>query len=133
MPMPFCALLAMMLLVILTKIPVAVAMSRSGKKGYDNRTPRQQQAALTGWGARALGAHQNSFEALAILTPAVVIVQMAGTPETAGKAAALAVAHTIARVLYPVLYIADVHLVRSAVWGVGFLSALGMAVLPLLG
>jgi uncharacterized MAPEG superfamily protein len=133
MTMPFYALVAMLLLVILTKIPVAVAMQRSGRKGYDNRTPRQQQAGLTGWGARALAAHQNSFEALAILTPAVVIVQLAGGPALADKAAALAIAHTAARILYPVLYIADIHLLRSAVWGIGFLSALGMALLPVLG
>ena len=52
------------LLPYFSKIPVAIAMHRNG--GYDNRHPRQQQAQLTGFGARALAAHQNAFEALII-------------------------------------------------------------------
>jgi uncharacterized MAPEG superfamily protein len=130
MTAPLYALIALILLVPATKVPVAVAMHRSNKKGYDNRTPRAQQAALTGWGARAFGAHQNTFEALMIFTAAVVCAHFGGTGATP-LAANLALAHTAARILYPVLYIADIHIVRSAVWGVGFISAVVLALSPL--
>lgn len=128
---PLLALLAMIGLVLLTKIPVAVAMHRTGPRGYDNRTPRRQQAALTGWGARALAAHQNTFEALVIFTAAIVVMYSAGGPKDLAKAATLAVVHTVARILYPVFYIADVHIVRSLVWAVAFGSALWLAMLSL--
>ena len=133
MAAPFYCLAAMLLLVAATKIPVAVAMARSGARGYDNRTPRSQQAALTGWGARALAAHQNTFEALTIFTPAVLIAQVGGGSAVASQATTLAVVHTLARVAYPVAYIADIHLLRSAIWGVGFISAVWLALLPAVG
>lgn len=131
MTIPFFCLLIMLLLVVLTKVPLAIAQARVDKNGYDNRDPRAQQATLTGWGKRALAAHQNTFEAIAIFTPAVLISHFAG-PANASMAANLAIAHTIARVLYPFAYIADAHLVRSLIWGVGFGSAIWMALLPIL-
>lgn len=131
MTTPFYCLFAMLVLVILTKIPLAIAQARSGGGKYDNRNPRAQQAALEGWGKRALAAHQNNFEALAIFAPAVLISHFA-PPESVACAATLAIVHTVARILYPVLYIADVHLIRSLVWGVGFGAAIWMALLPAL-
>jgi len=40
--------------------------------GYNNSHPREQQSKLTGFGARALTAHQNAFESLIIFAPAVL-------------------------------------------------------------
>lgn len=131
MTVPFYCMLAMLALVLLTKIPVAKAQAEVGKGKYDNRDPRSQQAQLTGWGKRALAAHQNTFEAITIFTPGVLISHFA-RPEQAGYAAALAVTVVVARYLYPILYIADVHLVRSLVWGVGFFCSIGLALLPAL-
>lgn len=131
MTTPFYCLAVMLLLVVLTKTPVAIAQARSGSRGYDNRNPRTQQAELTGWGRRALAAHQNTFEALTIFTPAVLIAHLGGGPAIASQAATLALIHTGARVLYPIAYIADVHLARSLIWGVGFVSAVAMAFLPI--
>ena len=53
------------LLPYLAKIPTAIAM-KNQPGGYDNNHPRAQQAMLTGFGARAVAAHQNSFESLII-------------------------------------------------------------------
>lgn len=132
MTTPFYCLFGMLLLAILTKAPVAVAMARVGRGRYDNRDPRTQQSQLTGWGKRALSAHQNTFEAIILFTPAVLISHFA--PVAAQQTAAiLALVHLGARIAYPVLYIADVHILRSLVWGVGFFSALWMALLPALG
>lgn len=132
MTIPFYCMVAMLLLVVLTKIPVARAMAQAGRGRYDNREPRSQQAMLTGWGKRALAAHQNTFEAITIFTPGVLISHFAA-PEQASTAATLAVVAVGARYVYPVLYIADVHLARSAVWGVGFVCSLWLALLPALG
>ena len=131
MTTPFYCLFAMMLLAFLTKVPVAVAQVRVGRGRYDNRDPRSQQAQLSGWGKRALSAHQNTFEAIILFSPAVLISHFAPL-DAQQTAATLALVHLGARILYPVLYIADVHLMRSAVWGVGFISALWMALLPAL-
>ncbi len=131
MTVPFYCMVAMLALVILTKIPLARAQAQAGRGKYDNRDPRTQQGALTGWGKRALAAHQNTFEAIAIFTPGVFISHFA-RPEQASCAATLAIVAVVARYIYPVLYIADVHLVRSLVWGVGFVCSLWLALLPAL-
>lgn len=132
MTVPFYCLLVLVLLVVVTKVPVAVAQIQgSKKKSYNNSDPRGQQALLTGWGKRALNAHQNNFEALMIFTPAVLISHFAPI-EAAGTAATLALVHTAARLIYPVLYIADKHLLRSLVWITGFIVAVWMCLLPAL-
>lgn len=131
MTTPFFCLFGMLTLVVLTKVPVAVAQAKSNKGVYDNRNPRTQQAALVGWGKRALSAHMNTFEAITIFTPAVLISHFAAA-DAAPTAASLAVTFLVARILYPVAYIADVHILRSAIWGVGYFAALWMALLPAL-
>jgi uncharacterized MAPEG superfamily protein len=73
MTFPLWCLFVAALMLVLTKMPVAVAMHRSSAKGYDNRHPRAQQAALTGWGARALAAHQNMFEAFPLFAAGVLV------------------------------------------------------------
>ena len=65
MSIPFWCVFISALLIYVAKIPVAKAMNEQG--GYDNHLPRQQQAQLTGFGARALAAHQNCFEAFIIV------------------------------------------------------------------
>lgn len=131
MTIPFWCLVVMLTLVLLTKVPVAIAMAKVGRGKYDNHDPRSQQATLTGWGKRALAAHQNTFEAITIFTPGVLISHFA-RPEQASCAATLAVVAVVVRCLYPALYIADVHLLRSAVWGVGFVCSIWLALLPAL-
>lgn len=44
----------------------------------DNDHPRQQQAQLTGVGARLIAAQQNAWEALAVYTASIVIAYAAG-------------------------------------------------------
>ena len=64
-------LLVACLLPYFSKIPVALAM-KNQPGGYDNNHPRAQQAALAGLGARALAAHQNSFESLIVFSAAIL-------------------------------------------------------------
>ncbi|SEK51731.1 Uncharacterized conserved protein, MAPEG superfamily [Colwellia chukchiensis] len=115
------------LLPILAKVPVAMSMHRLS--GYDNHHPRAQQAKLTGIGARALAAHQNAFESLAIFAPAVLLA--IATNNTGIMIEQLAISHVIARLLYHVAYILDWALFRSFIWALGMISAFSIFVLCL--
>lgn len=107
------------LLPFLAKVPLAYAMKKQG--GYNNNHPREQQSKLTGFGARALAAHQNAFESLTIFAPAVLLA--IATQHTGNNIVILAIVHVCARVLYNVLYLADIDKLRTLVWTVATLSS----------
>ena len=106
------SLITAALLPYMAKIPLAVAMHRAG--GYDNNHPREQQAKLHGFGARALAAHQNAFESLIIFSMAIVLAIATGT--TNEKIQLLALLHVIFRVVYHILYLINLGVLRSIAW-----------------
>jgi len=108
-----CLFIAL-LLPYIAKLPVAYAMNKLD--GYDNSHPRNQQANLTGFGARALAAHQNAFESLIIFTPAVLLAIT--TKHTGEFLEWLAMAHVVSRIIYNILYLMDISTIRSLVWGI---------------
>jgi uncharacterized MAPEG superfamily protein len=118
-----CLLIAL-LLPILAKAPVAFAMSKLG--GYNNNHPREQQQKLTGFGARALAAHQNAFESLIIFTPAIILA--VATNNTQMSVCVLAIIHVVSRVLYNLFYLVDWHLLRSIVWAIATLASYSIVV-----
>ncbi len=115
------------LLVYLTKAPLAVAMAKEGGSGYDNSNPRDQQARLTGWGRRALAAHQNSFEVTPLFAAAVITAHL--FQADAYWSAVWATTFLVSRVLYVLLYLKDIDMVRSLVWMVGIVSCVALFVL----
>ncbi|MDR9750582.1 MAPEG family protein [Pseudomonas sp. SZMC_28357] len=126
MSIPFWCVLISALLIFVAKIPVAKAMNDQG--GYDNHLPRQQQAQLTGFGARALAAHQNSFEAFMLFAVGVL---MAHTTQTQGWLIDwLAIIFVIARVLYLLCYWTDLAWQRSLMWLVGLVCSLLLMISP---
>jgi uncharacterized MAPEG superfamily protein len=112
-------LFAATLLPYLAKAPLAIAMNKLD--GYDNNHPRSQQAKLTGFGARALAAHQNAFESLIIFAPAVLLAIATNT--ITDTITILAITHVIARVAYNVFYLLNIGLLRSIVWALATLSS----------
>jgi uncharacterized MAPEG superfamily protein len=97
---------------------------------YDNHHPRSQQARLTGFGARALAAHLNSFEAFPLFAVGVL---MAHVTQTHGVLVdVLALTFVVARVLYLLFYWTDMHWQRSLVWAVGLLCSLLLMLTPAL-
>lgn len=110
------------LLPFLAKAPVAAAMAKLG--GYDNNHPRSQQINLTGFGARALAAHQNSFESFIIFAPAVLLA--IATNKIGDSVQMLAMVHIASRVIYIILYLLDKSTLRSIVWAVGLISSLAI-------
>lgn len=106
----------------LAKAPVTAAMAKLG--GYDNNHPRSQQNQLTGFGARALAAHQNSFESFIIFAPAVLLA--VATNRTGETVQVLAIIHIAARIGYLALYLLDKSTLRSFVWAIGLFCSLGI-------
>ena len=129
MTIPLLCVFVAFALTFASKGPVALAMARQ-PGGYDNSSPRDQQAGLRGWGRRALAAHLNGFEAFPAFAAAVLVALHGNADPT--WTARLAVTFVAARVLYVPLYIADLSSIRSVVWGVGFVATAGLFLLPLI-
>ncbi|MGQ3889997.1 MAPEG family protein [Legionella sp. CNM-1927-20] len=105
----------------LAKIPVALAMNNK-LGGYDNNNPRIQQASLTGWGARALAAHKNSFESLIIFSTACLTA--IATKHTGYAIQILAITYLLIRCLYHALYLLNWSTLRSIFWAIGYIASL---------
>jgi uncharacterized MAPEG superfamily protein len=99
----------------LAKAPVAYAMNKLN--GYDNNHPRDQQSKLTGFGARALAAHQNAFESLMVF--AVAVLCALATNTITESIMNLAIVHIGARITYNILYLINIGTLRTAVWAIG--------------
>ncbi|MDT8408396.1 MAG: MAPEG family protein [Wenzhouxiangellaceae bacterium] len=128
MTIPILCLIFSALMILVTKVPVAMAMAKEAR-GYNNRYPREQQARLTGFGARALAAHQNMNEAFPVFAAGLLMAMVAGA---AGHwVTILALLFVVSRIAYSVCYWADIHLLRSLSWGVGFLASIALMTLPL--
>lgn len=115
------------LLPYLAKGPVAHAMKKLG--GYDNNHPREQQAKLTGFGARALAAHQNAFESFMIYAAAILL---AITTNHMGTTIQLVAAiYLVARLAYNILYLANIGTLRSIVWFISLGCSITIMILSL--
>ena len=125
---PLICLPIALALVYLPKIPLSFAMARE-PEGYDNTTPRDQQAKLTGWGRRAAAAHANGFESFPAFAAGVLATQVTGASPS--WAAIFAVVYVVARFFYTFAYLSNVALLRSAVWSVGFGATAGLMILPI--
>jgi uncharacterized MAPEG superfamily protein len=108
---------------ILAKAPLAIAMNKE-KGGYNNRTPREQQKLLSGFGARAKAAHENCFEALIMFTPGALAVLI--TNNAGQLAEYFAIAFVASRLAYLCAYYFDKHVLRSFFWGIGFISSVSL-------
>jgi uncharacterized MAPEG superfamily protein len=127
MTTPFICVFLAFLLIYAMRGPAMLAQYRR-PEGYDNKHPRQQQAKLEGWGARAAAAHQNAVEAFGPFAAAVVVAHLAGLDPR--RATLLSVTFVVSRVLYNIAYLANLDYLRTAIWSVGFLATAGLFVLP---
>ena len=103
-----------------------IAKSLAGR--VDNHDPRRDMARLgEGRARRADNAQYNAFEAFAPFAAAVLMAQFAGVDAT--RISQLAVAFVVLRVLHGVLYIANVHAMRSLAWALGYGCVIWLMVL----
>ena len=111
------------LLPYLAKIPTAIAM-KNQPGGYDNNHPRAQQAMLTGFGARAVAAHQNSFESLIIFSAAILTAL--ATQHITEAIQNLAIVYLVSRFIYHGFYLFNWATLRSTIWAVGLVCSLSI-------
>lgn len=116
-------LLITVILPYLLKVPVGYAMQKA-KGGYDNHHPRQQQASLQGFGARAVAAHQNCFESLAVFSTATLTALV--TNHVSQTIQTLALVYIVSRLIYIFLYLMDFATLRSTVWFIGLACCVSM-------
>jgi len=87
-------------------------------------TPRAMVDKLPDYAQRATWAHQNAFESFVLFTAAAL---MAYVTDVEGRwVVGAAIAHLLARSLYPVFYIANIPVGRSLMFAIG---SLGTAIL----
>ncbi len=129
MTIPFWCVLIAAVMIYLAKLPAGLVMAKS-PGGYDNVHPRQQQARLSGFGARSIGAHNNAIEGFPIFAAGVIIAHI-GSGD-AFWAASLSIAYIVIRVAYTALYLAGFSFLRTAAWTLGLLASLALYVLPAL-
>ena len=92
--------------------------------GYDNHDPRAWMARQKDWRARANAAQANSFEALPFFMGAVIVAHQLGAAQA--RLDILAFVWIVLRVIYVVMYVADLPLVRSAVWTLALIVNIGI-------
>ncbi len=97
---------------------VATAVTKIGGRNYDNNNPRSWLARQEGFRARAHAAHQNSWEAFALFTAAVLVSRAAHG--ALPRVDTLAMVFIGARLVYIPMYVAGWGALRSLVWAVGF-------------
>jgi len=92
--------------------------------GYDNNHPRTWLAKQKDWRARANAAQANSFEALPLFIGAVIIAHQLGADQT--RLDILAFLFVVLRLLYIMMYVADMAKTRSMLWAAGLLVNVGI-------
>lgn len=95
----------------------------------DNKHPREQNAKLTGCGARAVAAQMNAWEALAVYSAALLAVNIAAVPIE--QYANLVLVFLACRILHSVFYIINQDILRSLVFMAGYGICIYMFVLAL--
>ena len=107
--------------IILTKIPVAIAMNKV-PGGYDNHNPRDQQAKLEGFGKRALAAHQNALEGFPVFAAGILLALWSNA--AAETVNTLALVWVASRLIYNLCYWANAEKLRSLSWITGFVCSI---------
>ena len=121
-----CVLVAALLPIVCTGIAKWGMFGKPRRDGgYDNANPRAWLARQTDWRARANAAQANSFEALPFFIGAVIIAHQLGAHQT--QLDVLAFVFIVLRMLYILLYLANLPMVRTVVWTLGF--AVNVAIL----
>jgi uncharacterized MAPEG superfamily protein len=112
---------------VLVYLPFLVVAYGRVKVGYDIAAPRALFDKLPAYAQRATWAHQNSFESFSLFAAAALMAVMTqvNTPLATGAV----VAYLVARLLYSILYILNIPILRSLMFGIG---SVGIATLMIL-
>jgi uncharacterized MAPEG superfamily protein len=95
--------------------------------GLDNKHPRRQQAQMEGVGHRVVAAQQNAWEALAFFAATLLVLHVANPEAARGATAAnLSLVFLATRILHPILYVANLDVLRSGIFLVGLACGIGL-------
>lgn len=119
-------LLGMVIIIIGSVAPAKFG----GRREYDNANPRDPLFYTPGFRTRALGAHQNGYEAFPFFAAAVLLAEMRGVPQ--GTVDVLAVGFLLARCGYVLAYWTDRPNLRSIIWAVALALNIWIFLLPIL-
>jgi uncharacterized MAPEG superfamily protein len=111
----WCVLLAALLPIVCAGIAKWGMFTKPPKQGgFDNANPRAWLASQTDWRARANAAQANSFEALPFFIGAVLVAHQLGAHQ--GRLDLLAFLFIVLRIVYIMMYVADLPKLRTSVW-----------------
>ncbi len=105
---------------------VATLIAKSGRRGFDNRAPRDWLARQEGFRKRANAAQLNSFEAFPLFAAAVIVAHLVRGPQSLVDL--LAILFVVLRLLYLACYLANQSLLRSTVWFAGLATVVAIFV-----
>lgn len=122
MPIAYwCVLIAALLPIVL------VSYAKFGVES-DNRYPREEYDNLPPAKRRAYAAHLNAYENFPFFAVAVIVAMTLGAaPATVNM---LAMAYVAVRVIHGLLYIYNIPMMRSLIFGIGLLINIAIFVLP---
>ena len=95
---------------------------------FDNSKPRDAAFYEDPIAARALGAHQNGFEAFPFFAVAVLLAEFRASPQNLINE--LAILFVIVRIAYVFTYIGNRPTLRSILWSIGFAINIMIFFLP---
>jgi len=112
----WCVLVAALLPIVCAGMAKWGMFGKPRRAGcFDNDNPRAWLARQTDWRARANAAQANSFEALPFFIGAVIIAHQLGAYQT--RLDILALVYIVLRMVFILLYVANMANLRSLVWG----------------
>lgn len=121
----WCLLLAALLPICCAWLAKSGTFRKPRKDGgFDNHDPRGWMARQKDWRARANAAQANSFEALPFFMGAVIVAHQLGAAQA--RLDILAFVWIVLRVIYVVMYVADLPAMRSVVWTLALIVNIGI-------
>ncbi len=123
-------LFAIAIAALLIYVPFVVVGYGRMRVGYDTSAPRAMLEKLPGFAQRATWAHENAFESFIQFAPAALMAYVTG--QDSQLAIAVAFAHVVARLFYPVFYILNIPILRSLMFAVGSLATYTLFALSLI-
>lgn len=117
----WCVLVAALLPIGCAWLAKSGQMTKSRREGgFDNQHPRDWLSRQTDWRARANAAQANSFEALPFFIGAVIIAHQLGAAQI--RVDVLAFVFVVLRLLYVMMYVANMANARSLIWAFALLT-----------
>lgn len=121
----WCLLLAALLPICCAWLAKSGTFRKPRKDGgFDNHDPRGWMARQKDWRARANAAQANSFEALPFFMGAVIVAHQLGAAQA--RLDILAFVWIVLRLIYVVMYVADLPAMRSVVWTLALIVNIGI-------